>query len=832
MTCDHQCNTSAVPRATVTTVSSRFSFYAWTFLCLYFIACVLPYFFEADNSQNDSHFASQSPSSVQAGRGDSADIKVGRIGCGSKTNEVAPNNLPDFSGPFIGRDREVENIANLLHFAKHSHTKMVHIFGLPAVGKSTLAVHVGYEMARRGVVVQYIDLDETHLFRSHEHIVIESHDQRTTRAVSKRDSDIELSWYSHTEKKDTSTSPQGLIQWAKGLSNDTILIIDNCDLPLQNNSTFIEMFVDLNKASHYLHILTTSRLKLSLVDGFKLYTLMPLDNESAIELLQAVSNEMAENDSRIVNELIGGIPLALKIVGSLVNEMHPPSLIISELRQNLITTLTPEGKRSEREKMRPVLELSYKYLETNTQECALYLSHFPGSFSHEAASHILTNCTNSNSVKCVMNLTDSSLLNPYSYAGQPRYQFHKLIKEYLTDVESRKPSFETSKIAARFNLTFLTHYTQLLSGFVSRYNHIRHDSENIGRFKYESHNFECLLEKVHCFHEWSITPFINLTRSLLCQLMLETFTKMELLKVGQRSLVQFEDRMSNISAQIGVSESLNLYRDLVLQLRKWICSYPGNSFALCEETFLLNISSRYRAIDQQLSMSNNSKHDYYNQLRFPYYKSFVESYFCHSICIDFGRMYVNIINVVRTLLLCAIVMVKYLFKETNFLFMDIFWPCFLLCLLFLFHSAFVLSFIIVIFVSECAPLSNVRNNDRSIKLLFYILLYVILTGALLLTLNKDTAMFEFLSLCIETIAIVKWISSRVTFFILLILILVLITDAYIFEIETAHYVSSFALDLMYTNLGYFLILCLFIILFKLFPLVKFFLKFLLKFCFR
>jgi len=372
MTSDYQLNTSAIPCVTVSTVSSRFSSYAWIFLYFSFIVFVLNvlnvYFFEADKSQNDTHFASQSPSSVSAGRGDSEGTEVRRIDCGNKTSKVAPNNLPDLPGPFIGRDREVESIAHLLHFAKHSHIKMVHIFGLPAVGKSTLAVHVGYEMARRGVVVRYINADETHLFRSHEHIVIESHDLRSTRALSKRVGDIELSWYSHTEKKYVSTSPQGLIQWAKGLSDDTILIIDNCDSLLQNNATqtpFIEMFVNLNKASHFLHILTTSRLKLSLVGGFKLYKLMALDNESAIELLQSLSDGMTLNDSRTVNGLVGGIPLALKIVGSLVSEVQPPDQIIRELKENLIAALTPEDVRPEREKIRPVLELSYNYLDTS-----------------------------------------------------------------------------------------------------------------------------------------------------------------------------------------------------------------------------------------------------------------------------------------------------------------------------------------------------------------------------------------------------------------------------------------------------------------------------------
>ena len=690
MTHDYQCNTSQPNSpATAATIPTRFSSCTCTFLFFSLIVFVLSmllasYFFDPDNTQNDSHFASQSPSSVSAGRGDSDATEVGRIGCGNKTSKVAPNNLPDLPGPFIGRDKDVENITHLLHFAEHSHTKMVHIFGLPAVGKSTLAVHVGYEMARRGVVVRYINADETHLFRSYEDIVIESRDQRTTRALSKRVSEIELFWYSHTKKKYVSTSPQGLIQWAKGLSNDTILIIDNCDSLLQSNATqtpFIEMFVNLNKASHFLHILTTSRLKLSLVGGFKLYKLMTLDNESAIELLQSVSDEMTLSDSRTVNGLVGGIPLALKIVGSLVSEVQPPDQIIRELKENLIAALTPEDVRPEREKIRPVLELSYNYLDTSAKECALYLSRFPGSFSHEAALHILRDCTNSNPVKCLRNLTDSSLLNPYSYAGQPRYQFHKLIKEYLRDVESRKSGVETSKIAFRFNSAFLTHYTQVLSGFVNRYNEIIHDDENLGRFECESHNFETLLEKVHHFNEWPIIPFVNLTRSLTCQLMLEIFTRMELLKVGQRCLVLLEDRMDNISAQIGASETLNVYCDLVLQLKQWVRSYSGNCMALCEETFLPNISSRYHTIDMQLAWSNYSKHGYYNQLRFPYYKSFGKSYFCYTICVDIVDISVVVIGSVAVLLFSALARVifkKQLEKKRvlQIFFIFTFWYCF------------------------------------------------------------------------------------------------------------------------------------------------------------
>ena len=50
----------------------------------------------------------------------------------------------------------------------HSVVQMVNIVGLPAVGKSTLAIHTGYEMTSHGVAVRYKNLDETRIFKSHD----------------------------------------------------------------------------------------------------------------------------------------------------------------------------------------------------------------------------------------------------------------------------------------------------------------------------------------------------------------------------------------------------------------------------------------------------------------------------------------------------------------------------------------------------------------------------------------------------------------------------------------------------------------------------------------
>ena len=116
-----------------------------------------------------------------------------------------------------------------------------------------------------------------------------------------------------------------------------------------------------------MHTVTTSRLKVKLLDA-KPYNLKPLDNESAIELLQTM------NESGTINELLDGIPLALKIAGSLVSEERPSSLVISQLHQNLIEILTPEDIPLNTQKMHPVLKLSFNYLNSDAEECALYIS--------------------------------------------------------------------------------------------------------------------------------------------------------------------------------------------------------------------------------------------------------------------------------------------------------------------------------------------------------------------------------------------------------------------------------------------------------------------------
>lgn len=66
--------------------------------------------------------------------------------------------MPSFNSPFVGRDANVTKITNMLLTDRF--TQAVHITGAPAIGKTRLAVQVGFNLVEHGVDVHYIRVTE------------------------------------------------------------------------------------------------------------------------------------------------------------------------------------------------------------------------------------------------------------------------------------------------------------------------------------------------------------------------------------------------------------------------------------------------------------------------------------------------------------------------------------------------------------------------------------------------------------------------------------------------------------------------------------------------
>ena len=155
-----------------------------------------------------------------------------------------------------------------------------------------------------------------------------------------------------------------------------------------------------------------------------------------------------------IARLVGNVPLALQVVGSLLKDIDP-SIIANDLRRDPIPALSPELLPST-ERVFTSLNISYHYLSPEHQKCGRLLALFPGSFDESAVQGILGQELVQDSSKCLRELQYKSLL---TYDGRTqRYRYQQLIKEFFSYVSNKH---EESNV---LNKTFIRRFQEYFSG--------------------------------------------------------------------------------------------------------------------------------------------------------------------------------------------------------------------------------------------------------------------------------------------------------------------------------------------------------------------------------
>ena len=545
------------------------------------------------------------------------------------SDKFVPNNLPHVRGPFVGRDSELQEISAMLFAGSaYADIAMVSIFGAPAVGKSTLAIQVGHVLASKGISVRYVNLNEAHhLFGSSRHAdacdkptSMHSTDDTTDLILHK--AEVTIPWYSHAKKKYVLTSPKKLIAWAKERTNDTFLLLDNCDDFLQRNKThenkFKDMLIELLKASKYLRILTTSRAQMLIVGKVRPYPLKELDPSSAVTLLQLRSNLITIDEGKVIAKLVGNNPLALGIAAELINtKRRPPHAVIDELRKHLMQTLNQNTLSSS---ILTVLKLSYNYLDDRIQVCSHYLSHFPGSFHRAAAQSILSMCNLSDSEYCLQTLTERSLLEEYWHTGQLRYQFHRLIGEFLQYVQTEYSDAHGRKITTKFNLNYQLYYSQDILSLSQIYRRSPDSNEIVSRLEHDMYNFQNILQQM-VEQQLDIKSALNIAYefSNSTDFFIKIFgdCKYCFVELLEALVRLFDQQMLQISHRIGKKETALLYFNLISSVKRWLISnrnlwidHTMPCCTVCRGTFV-NHPSR---VEKLLTVSNTLDAYYYHPL--------------------------------------------------------------------------------------------------------------------------------------------------------------------------------------------------------------------------
>ena len=389
-------------------------------------------------------------------------------------NQEGEHNLPWFPPPFIGREENVSHITNMLLLDPC--IRGVHITGAPAIGKSHLAVHVGYELVGHGVNIRYIDVSETQLLHAHDpkESVQESsnsvnENNQGSTAVAKRTTNLMLSWFSPQEHDDISLSASSLVNWARGVNTATTIILDNCDGVLQGavNEAFLDLIQKLQKASKYVRIISTSRVLFTLV-GVKHFPLGALEENTSTDLLYQECEKFQVEELKVVADLVGYNPLGLRLAAKLACDVMTVKELIISLRANSVKALSSETI-SDNQKMQFIIETSIKYLEKEIILCARNISLFPGSFSKEAGVSILSGCGVDNAIQCLNTLSYKSLLEWYALRGESRYRYHQLVRDAFAAPDLLKDTHHFSNKSEaeeaffeQYSIYFITHLKETL----------------------------------------------------------------------------------------------------------------------------------------------------------------------------------------------------------------------------------------------------------------------------------------------------------------------------------------------------------------------------------
>ena len=343
--------------------------------------------------------------------------------------QLESTGLPPKPEVFVNREQEQSDIINSLTTSGPNHSRIITVTGAPGHGKSALATVCGYTLHDMGLRVRHVDLRSA----------------RTEEDVIK----YILEALGVTRSKSTQNE---LISKVKKEYSMVILILDNADYFTLSNEGIKDKFNNLMdlilENSHGIHIIITTQYKLKFTDSVRGH--IPVQNlteHHSLEFIDTCNPQVPHQQALLLVTYTDGVPLALKIILSLLEGLNDPDIdiILNDLSSDPLHTLSPEDTNK---RLNKVFSIATNYLSENDRVCFVVLTHFPSSFTHHAAISILGHFINDTA--CLQHLQHRSLLeyNP----NTKRYHILHLLQLHGYNLRGL---FQQQ---GEFNLTFVQHY--------------------------------------------------------------------------------------------------------------------------------------------------------------------------------------------------------------------------------------------------------------------------------------------------------------------------------------------------------------------------------------
>ncbi|MFZ0546242.1 MAG: tetratricopeptide repeat protein, partial [Candidatus Promineifilaceae bacterium] len=355
------------------------------------------------------------------------------------------HNLPAQPTPFIGREEEVEAIAQLLAGPDY---RLLTITGSGGVGKTRLAI----EVARLLVAEKKrVFLDGASFVPMTAATTFEYLFPAIAEAVG----------FPHGSGRLESSVLEYLH------NKEMLLIFDNFETVLSDRPGMATLIADLLAAAPQVRILVTSRQVLNLqgewvfpLNGLPFPTSAPKDKPppapassyGAVTLFTRCAQrawhafDLAVEEAAVIRicQLVEGLPLALELAAGW-RKVLTCTEILHEIEQGLDILNTDQSNVPERHRsLRAVFESSWARLSPENQQVLAKLSVFPGGFDRVAASRVTAT-----DFRRLATLVDQSLLRFQGEEGTPdwaTYEMHDLIRYFAAEKLAQMPPKVGEKI--------------------------------------------------------------------------------------------------------------------------------------------------------------------------------------------------------------------------------------------------------------------------------------------------------------------------------------------------------------------------------------------------
>ena len=368
--------------------------------------------------------------------------------------------LPSMVPNFTGRQSEVEEIIG--HVTSES-TRLVSIWGSPGFGKTSVAIAVGHALQSQGLPVYWVSLrglqSKTDLTSKFLCLVRQP-------TIDNQPSDRRLSL------------DDEICQLFSEISKQSVFILDNADDLLESGcpkvkEEVMQLLEEILRQNPRLTCIVTTRESLEFMDihfqGHQGLRIRTLDKASTQRIIHELLPNASPADCTEVAHICGQVPLAIKIMCSLISEDNSlPRHFLDDFKasstENIVSMLDNHDYPTSH-RLQFIFDSSFQRLTAQEQEALISLSILPENFTTEVAAAVLGTKSGFKAKRMLQNLRRKSLIDSGSKPGT--FTMHKLLQSFSKekgDIEMKEAILNAK---GRLNAFYVSYFDKLNKQFLT-----------------------------------------------------------------------------------------------------------------------------------------------------------------------------------------------------------------------------------------------------------------------------------------------------------------------------------------------------------------------------